>query len=504
MKLAQLLSIFPQLRWGEDIAEGSANMDVREVTSDSRQAGPGVVFVAIRGTTSDGHRYLPQAAERGAVALIVEEDSAIPSTYRGAVVKVPSTRHALDQVAARFYGSPGDQLFCVGVTGTNGKTTVTYMIECLFNAFGWPTGVLGTIDHHISSHRWVSGLTTPDPITLHRRLREFVALGARAAAFEVSSHALDQSRGISVPFAVGIFTNLTRDHLDYHVSMEAYFACKEKLFLEWLGRHSQVAVAVLNADDPWAAKTRVKEGVTTWTFGQNAADFRFKILKQDLSGSLFHLSTPRGSGEVTLPCPGLHNVYNAVAAIAAALAAGASLETACEALSRFSGAPGRMERVFNSRGLYIYIDYAHTDDALQTVLRALQEARSVSGSYGRILTVFGCGGDRDRGKRPLMGRAAAAASDIVIITSDNPRGEDPLAIIREIESGIPSGWPGEKIIEPDRRKALSRALQTAREGDVILIAGKGHEDYQIIGNQKYEFSDKRVISELLGEESQRT
>ncbi len=493
MKLAQLLSAFDQLKWGN-----ATHADVKDLTQDSRKVGPGTVFVAIRGSSGDGHRFLDKAAKAGAVALVVEDESAVPKDFAGAVVKVPSTRVALDRLAPRFFGNPAENLFCVGVTGTNGKTTVTYMIEAIFKKFGWPTGVMGTIDHHLGDRRWVSSLTTPDPITLHGRLKEFKALGAQAAAFEVSSHALQQHRADSLPFAVGIFTNFTRDHLDYHGDMDHYFSAKQRLFSELLGRHPDVKVAVLNSDDPWVRKTQVREGVSTWWYGQSEdADFKFRPLKQDLNGTLFHLSTPRGNTEISVPSPGLHNVYNAVAATAATLSAGVSLETAAEALSRFFGAPGRLEKVPNNRAIHIFVDYAHTDDALASVLNALAQARAKSGGSGRILTVFGCGGDRDRGKRPLMAKAAANFSDVVIITSDNPRSEEPRSIIDDIRAGIPSGWKGELAIEPDRRQALSLSLQMAREGDVILVAGKGHEDYQIIGEEKLPFSDVHVMNELL-------
>lgn len=492
MKVSQLLSIFAQLQWGE-----AAGLEVTDVTQDSRQVKKGSVFIAIRGTAGDGHRYLPQVAQAGAAALIVEDPAGIPASFKGAVVKVPSTRHALDQLASRFYGQPAKGLFCVGVTGTNGKTTVTYMLEAILTHFGWPTGVLGTIDHHLGKHRWPSQLTTPDALTLHRRLSEFVALGAHAAAFEVSSHALSQARADSLPFAVGVFTNFTRDHLDYHHTMEDYFAAKERLFSELLGQNPQTAVAVLNGDDPWVRKTKVREGVTTWFYGSKDADFSFRVLKEDLNGSLFHLSTPRGNHEFHMPCPGVHNIYNATAAIAAACAAGASLETASEALAKFHGAPGRLEKVLNTRGLHIFVDYAHTDDALRTVLRALTDLKHASRAPGRILTVFGCGGDRDKGKRPLMARAAAEFSDVLILTSDNPRSEDPRQILSEIEAGIPKGWAGERHTEIDRRAALARALQIAKEGDVILVAGKGHEDYQIIGNERLTFADTQVVRELL-------
>jgi UDP-N-acetylmuramoyl-L-alanyl-D-glutamate--2,6-diaminopimelate ligase len=300
-------------------------------------------------------------------------------------------------------------------------------------------------------------------------------------------------------FAVGVFTNFTRDHLDYHQSMEAYFKAKERLFLDLLGNHPTTALAVLNGDDPWIRKLQVKEGVTIWWYGTKDADFIFRILKADLNGSLFHLSTPRGNCEIHLPSPGQHNVSNAVAATAVCLAAGVSLATVSDALAQFHGAPGRLEKVSNSKGLHIFVDYAHSDDALKTVLQALRELRGPNHLESRLITVFGCGGDRDKGKRPLMAKAAAENSECLVITSDNPRSEDPDAIIAEVKKGIPSSWKGELHIEPDRRKALKVALQSAREGDVILIAGKGHEDYQIIGQTKLSFSDTQVMSELLKE-----
>lgn len=486
-----MLSIFPSLRWGD-----SANDEIVDITADSRQVAPGFVFVATRGTTSDGHQFLPAAAKQGASVLIVEDDKGIPADFKGAIVKVNSSRRALDQLAARFYGNPAENLFCVGITGTNGKTTTAYMVEHILTRFGWPTGVMGTIDHHLGSRRWESGLTTPDPLTLQKRLKEFVALGARAAAFEVSSHAIEQSRADSLPFRAGIFTNFTRDHLDYHKTMDAYFAAKERFFSEILGSGGVPAVAILNADDPRVASTRVREGITTWYFGTGNADFSFKVLKQDLNGSLFHLGTPRGTCEVFLPFPGKHNIYNAVGALAASLVAGVSLQSAAEALSGFYGPPGRLQKIPNSRGLHIFVDYAHTDDALRTVLKAIHDLRAGT-KTGRLITVFGCGGGRDQGKRPLMAKAACEYSTDVIVTSDNPRLEDPEQILRDILSGIPKDWAGRQQVEVDRRKALAMSLQTAKEDDVILVAGKGHEDYQIIGQQKFPFSDALILAELL-------
>jgi UDP-N-acetylmuramoyl-L-alanyl-D-glutamate--2,6-diaminopimelate ligase len=502
MKVSQLLSIFAELKWGD-----AADREVKDITQDSRQVSSGSVFVAIRGNAGDGHQFLSTAIQKGAAALVVESDAAIPKDYLGAVVKVPSTRQALNLLAQKFYSNPADKLFCVGVTGTNGKTTVTYMVERILTEFGWPTGVMGTIDHHLGARKWPSSLTTPDPLTLQGRLKEFVEAGAQAAAFEVSSHALDQARVDGLPIAVGVFTNFTRDHLDYHRDMQSYFASKEKLFTDILGRKPGPAVAVLNADDPEVRKTRVREGVSTWWFGQGSGsdkqgsiecDFKFRILKQDMGGSLFHLSSPYGNSEFHLPCPGAHNVYNATAAIAVAVAAGVSLATSAKALSSFFGAPGRLEKVPNTRGVHAFVDYAHTDDALRTIGTMLKSLLESVNSDRRLITVFGCGGDRDRGKRPLMAKAAADTADVVILTSDNPRSEDPGKILEEIAKGIPEKWQGELFKEVDRKKALAIALQTAREGDVILVAGKGHEDYQIVGQERLEFSDVGELTKLFG------
>lgn len=495
MRLPQLLAIYPQLFWGKN-----PQKDVTGLTNDSREVKPGYVYVAIRGHAVDGHRYIPQVCRQGAIALIVEDAATVPKTYDGAVVVVPDTRVALDELASHFHGRPADHMFCVGVTGTNGKTSTTYMIEAVLEKYGWKTGVLGTINHHFGGHVWESQLTTPDPLTLHKRLSEFRALGGEAAAFEVSSHALAQKRVDDLPFDAAVFTNLTRDHLDYHKSMDEYFAAKERLFREVLGasRKSQVW-AVINADDPAGRKLQVTDRAKVWTYGQGAADFRFLIREQDFGGTRFTLKTPRGEAEIHLPLPGLHNVYNATAAIAVGLAADASLATCSEALANFRGVPGRLQKVPNDKGVHVFVDYAHTDDALKVVLAALGEVRRSAQLENRIITVFGCGGDRDKGKRPLMAQAALAGSDLVFLTSDNPRTEDPDQIIQDGVAGLAPEVLNQTVFtEVDRRAAIGRALQSAQVGDVILIAGKGHETYQIVGAEKRPFSDVEVVKEWLG------
>jgi UDP-N-acetylmuramoyl-L-alanyl-D-glutamate--2,6-diaminopimelate ligase len=358
---------------------------------------------------------------------------------------------------------------------------------------------MGTIDHHLGSHRWDSGLTTPDPLTLHRRLSEFRALGASAAVFEVSSHALDQKRVENIPFDVAVFTNLTRDHLDYHKTMENYFAAKQRLFADLLANSKKSPIyAIVNVDDDWGRRLRVADRARVWTFGQKNADFQFRVGRRDFSGTEFEVETPRGKETFKIPIPGLHNVYNATGALAVCVAAGASLSICQEALRDFNGVPGRLQRVPTKRDLHVFVDYAHTDDALRVVLSALQEVRAAAGTRNKIITVFGCGGDRDAGKRPLMAKAALEGSDQVLITSDNPRSEDPEKIIAECVAGLPSHVMGERVwTEVDRRRAIGRALQSASSGDVILIAGKGHEEYQIVGSEKRPFSDVQVVKEWL-------
>lgn len=474
----------------------TANQAVYSLTTDSRQIPQGAVFIALRGSAIDSHQFLPEVCSQNALGLVVESEENIPASFKGAVLKVRSTRAALHDLAAKFYGFPSKELFCVGVTGTNGKTSFTYMIEQIFADFGWPTGVMGTINHHLQEHVWPSSLTTPDAITLQQRLREFVVRGAHAAAFEVSSHALDQSRADGIDFDVAVFTNLTRDHLDYHQTMDNYFQAKQKLFAELLAHSKKPSVfAIVNQDDEWGQKLQVADRATRWGYGQGPCELQFQIRKQTFEHIVFELTTPRGKATVQLPMVGLHNVYNATASLGVALAADVSLEKAADSIRNFTGVPGRLERVINNKNIHVFVDYAHTDDALKSVLQALNQVRIQQQPKPKIITVFGCGGDRDKGKRPLMTQAALTGSDQVILTSDNPRTEDPQQIIKDALQGTTQR--NNIHIEVDRKKAIAEAISRAQAGDVILIAGKGHEDYQIIGTEKFPFSDVAVAKELL-------
>lgn len=493
MKLSQLLSIYGQLRLGQHPL-----VDVAGITSDSRQATKDFVFVAVRGTKIDGHQFIEEVAKKSIAALIVEDDASIPKNFEGAVVKVDDTRWALETLANRFYGEPANEMFCMGVTGTNGKTTICHLVEKILTQAQIPTGVMGTVDHHLRDKIWPSELTTPDPVTFYRRLQEFKSLGAKAVALEVSSHALTQSRVDSLPFDVAVFTNLTRDHLDFHQTMENYFSAKQRLFNQLLSRSKKTAkFAIVNYDDEWGRKLEVAGDAKLWTYGQTRSDFQFSIEESDFNGSIFQLDTPRGPAKVNIPLIGLHNVYNAVASLAVGVSAGASLPTCVEALRHAKGAPGRLERVFNKSGIHVFVDYAHSNDALENVLGTIHRIRGERAKKAKIITVFGCGGDRDQGKRPLMGAIAEKYSDTVVVTSDNPRTEDPEKIISEISRGF--AQIGKKIIkQTDRRQAITEALNLSQQGDIVLIAGKGHEDYQILGTKKIHFSDQEVVKEVLG------
>lgn len=494
MKLAQLLAIYPQLRWGD-----SSEKEVKSITADSRNVEPGSLYVAIRGTQADGHNFIGNAVESGAIALVVEDSELVPESFCGALVLVENSRRALDRLSARFFGDPAEEMFCVGITGTNGKTSVAYLVEKIFRKFGWKVGVMGTVDHHLEDHVWKSELTTPGPVVLQKRLSEFNALHAEASVFEVSSHALDQHRVDNIPFDAVVFTNLSRDHMDYHDNMDHYFHSKERLFSQIPQNFAdRRTTAIINIDDPYGAQISLAGGVRAWYFGEGKGDYRFRILKESFGGCEVHVETPRGEGRFLLPLPGRHNVYNAIAALAVAMSANASLKVCCEALSEFEGVPGRLQRVDSGRDFFVFVDYAHTDDALQSVLESLNQVRRSSEDANRLITIFGCGGDRDRGKRPMMAKAAVAGSDIVFITSDNPRSEDPMAIIQDSLVAVPKELVDQSVfVEQDRRRAFARAFQMASAGDIVLIAGKGHEDYQIVGDQVLSFSDVEVAKELL-------
>lgn len=500
MKLHQLFSFFNLseiVANQTDDQKSALETEVSGVFFDARQVKPHSVFVAIKGTEKDGHDFIAQALQNGAMALVVENKSKVPVDCKTIVIEVVSGRQTLDLLASFFYQFPSQELICIGVTGTNGKTSITYILEHILNHNRKLSGVIGTVNHRVGEKIWPTSNTTPDPVTLQMRLRQFLEEGAACAALEVTSHALDQKRVESVQFNTVIFTNLTLDHLDYHKTMQNYFETKQKLFTDMmLSSRKQPKFAIVNIDDDYGRKLKVADDVLCWTYGQKESDFQFKILKMNFAETEFELKTPVETLQVTLPLSGEHTIYNVIASCAAAVTCGVNLQESFLALKSFSGVPGRLQKVESSSSKVAFVDYAHSPDALKNVLESLREVRRNSNLQSKIITVFGCGGDRDKSKRPVMGKIAAELSDFIFITSDNPRTEFPESILQDIEVGLPPGYQN-FVTEVDREKAIAQAIQKANDGDVVLIAGKGHEDYQIIGTEKKFFSDFVVAKRYL-------
>ena len=471
---------------------GDGDVYVNDVTHDSRAARAGTLFVAIKGETADGHRFIEDVLRRGAVGVISEYDP--PADFSGAWIKVADSRQAHAKAASLVYGDPSHELDLVGVTGTNGKTTTTYLCFALAEAANKKAAMLTTVEYRIGEKSEPAVRTTPEASDTNRFLRAAVDEDCAMAVMEASSQAIDLHRCDWLRFRIAVFTNLTRDHLDYHGTMENYFDAKKKLFDGRLG--GRPLSSVINIDDEWGLKLAdelISNGQRVVTFSQNSdADLSAKNIEVSLiRGTSFKLSTPSGELNVTSPLVGKPHVYNMLAATAVALEIGCDLESVRRGLSTCVGAPGRFERVPHDGDFAVVVDYAHTDDALMNTLKTARELTT-----GRIITVFGCGGDRDKTKRSPMGEVAGELSDIVIITSDNPRNEDPLKIISEIEAGVRSKGADYEIIS-DRREAIKRAVSSARTDDVVIIAGKGHEAYQIIGGDKFHFDDRDVAAEAL-------
>lgn len=489
MKLKTLLNIHGHLDWRQQSQDSSA----LSLSQDSRSIEVGSVYVAIRGHQSDGHNYLKQAIDGGAIALVVEDTASVPASYPGAVLQVLDTRLSLQTLSQRFFGHPGDQLTAIAVTGTNGKTSTAYMVEFLLSKAGQRCGVIGTIDHHIGNKNFSTSLTTPDPVTLQQRLQDFVDHSGDAFVIEASSHALEQNR-IHQGFDVCVFTNLSRDHLDYHKTMEAYFQSKAKLFKADMVKDGRDGFALVNGDDSYGAKMAQEvESRKVILFGQDSkCDLRFKVKETSLDGSTVELQRPDGLPlTFQVPLLGVHNVYNMVGALGVLYAMGLNISDVTEQVKEFKGVPGRMQGVKSVNGAYGFIDYAHTPEALEQALSSLKRQLQPG---KRLICVFGCGGDRDPGKRPIMGEVAGRMSDLAIVTSDNPRSEDPLKIIEQIVGGMKEA---SFAICEDRGQAIAKAVASATDGDVILVAGKGHEDYQIIGETRLVFSDyDKLTSEM--------
>jgi len=472
---------------------GQLDVEALDVTHDSRACAAGSIFVAIRGEKFDAHRFIPQALERGAIAVLSES----PAGSEGAPawIQVSDSRAALASSAAAVHGHPSHRIKLVGITGTNGKTTTAHLIDSIIRVSQGTSTMFGTITHRVGNEAAAALNTTPEASDIQRMLGQALAAGCRSAVMEVSSHAIEFHRADALKFAVAVFTNLTRDHLDYHRTMENYFAAKEKLFTGVLG--SPPGASVINVDDDYGRRLfkSARGDRITYGFG-NRTDIGTDGFKVSPRGLSFTVSTPSGRVEIESTLVGRPHVYNILAAVATGLALEASLDNIARGIAECSTVPGRFEQVTLSGLLQapfaVIVDYAHTDDALRNVL---QTAREVAGT-GRVITVFGCGGDRDRTKRAPMGELAGSLSDLAIVTSDNPRTEDPEAIIEDIEAGLKkAARPYVKL--SDRREAIFHAIGEAREGDVVLIAGKGHETYQIIGDRRIHFDDHEVAREAM-------
>jgi len=477
--------------------QGDDSVEITDIAYHSQKVVKGTLFVAIRGLKADGHDFIPEAMKRGAGAVVVE-DMGRCTPGRIPTIAVSNSRRALAQLSARFFGYPSGALKLIGVTGTNGKTTITFLIESILKEGGFNPGVVGTINYRLGGKETIAIHTTPESLDLQRILSQMKGNGATHAVMEVSSHALDQGRVEGCRFEGGVFTNLTPEHLDYHGDMSGYFKSKEKLFTSLI---RQEGFAVINCDDEWGELISRNLAMNCFRYSlKKQAEIRAEEEVFSLNGIGAKVRTPAGVLTVASPLVGEFNLYNILAAVGVGIAQGIALNLVESGIAKVRNVPGRLEQVNNDRDITILVDYAHTSDALERVLLALRGL-----SKGRIITVFGCGGDRDKTKRPRMGEISGRYSDLTIITSDNPRSEDPLAIIAEIEEGIKglgmqrSRGDSERgyLVVPDRREAIVTGIQLSKKGDVLLIAGKGHENYQIIGERRTHFDDREEVVKAL-------
>lgn len=495
MVLAELLANAKVVR------RAGPDVSIDGIEYDSRRVGPGTLFVAMKGGATDGNRFIEKAVQNGAHAIVTDTaciyDSFSATHPQLAIAQVEHGRRALAELCRSFYSKPDERLGLIGVTGTNGKTTTAYLLEQMLRQQPRKTMLLGTIEYRIGDLVLPSPHTTPESRDLLELLADGVKDGVTEAVMEVSSHALDQGRVWQVAFDVAIFTNLTRDHLDYHGTFDKYLRAKQRLFD---GSCSQApAYAVVNADDPAGgqiAEAAGSAGAQVFSYGIKAGVFRADSIRMSASGTSFIMQTPFGPAQMQTRLVGSINVYNLLAASTAAYARGISIEHITQAAQALQAPPGRFQTIDAGQDFTVIVDYAHTDDALKNVTGLARELTLLHA--GRVITVFGCGGDRDTTKRPLMGKAAGEGSDIVVVTSDNPRSEQPEAIIAQILPGL-QGTKAEVMVEADRSKAIRIAITKARKDDLVLIAGKGHEKTQTIGTQVLPFDDAAIAAGILAE-----
>ncbi|NWF92678.1 MAG: UDP-N-acetylmuramoyl-L-alanyl-D-glutamate--2,6-diaminopimelate ligase [Syntrophaceae bacterium] len=494
---------------------GEVLREIEGIAYHSDRVEKGFLFAAIRGMEVDGHQFIEKAVEKGAVAVLLEDGQEVPGVT---TILVPNSRKALAKVSSNFYGDPSSRLRLIGITGTNGKTTTTYLLESILRKAGYGAGVIGTINYRFGQKAIPASNTTPESLDLQKILWEMAREGISHVIMEVSSHGLDLDRVWACQFDGAIFTNLTAEHLDYHKTLNHYFESKKKLFSESLISSSKSRrFAVTNGDDPKGEEmVQGLKNLPVIRYGlAPSCDVSADQVVSTFEGLSCRIKTPRGDFHLRSKLIGEFNLYNILAAVATGMAMDIPLETVKEGVEDLKGVSGRFERIGNRKGIHVIVDYAHTHDALERVLKGLREILRVSHQgNGKVITVFGCGGDRDRTKRPLMGRVAGTYSDLSILTSDNPRTENPLAILEEVEPGFRSlslkewqqseigSWRSGKgyLKIPDRREAIRMAIRLAQPSDTVLIAGKGHEDYQIIGRQRFPFDDRIEARKALEEE----
>jgi UDP-N-acetylmuramoyl-L-alanyl-D-glutamate--2,6-diaminopimelate ligase len=476
---------FLELLDGAEYVAQQGNPPIAGLDYDSRRVKPGWCFVAMRGETTDGNQHIDAALKTGAVAIVSDS---LPPRADVSWAQVLHGRRALARLSVNFYGRPAERLFISGITGTNGKTTTSFLLNAMLQRGGRKTALVGTVEYRIEQEIYPAPHTTPEALELNQFFARAVAAGCTEAVMEVSSHALEQQRTYGIPFDVAVFTNLTRDHLDYHGTMENYFASKTILF-QGSGTEPPRA-AVINLDDEYGQRLikLCKKQAELITYGMSSGDFHAKDVSIEANGTRFTLVTPTGEYPIWSPLLGRVNVYNLLAASAAAYARNVEPRAIAEAAYDLNRVAGRFERIDVGQPFTVIVDYAHTDDALRNLTALARDFVAQRGGAGRVITVFGCGGDRDRSKRPLMGEAAGSGSDFVILTSDNPRSENPLDIMNDAMPGLQRS--GVKyVLEPDRRKAVALAIHEAQSGDIVLIAGKGHEKVQVTNTGAVPFDD---------------
>lgn len=471
------------------LVNGTTDIEINSLTIDSRKAKDGVLFIAMVGMSVDAHRFIPSAYENGTRAVITEHEiESIPKDLT--VFQVENARDALALMASNFYGAPAEEVNMIGITGTNGKTSTTYFIESVLNYIKHKTAVIGTVEIRIGGKKReidFATSTTPDTIELNQMLRIMADEKCDDVVMEVSSHSLELKKVKGINFKVGVFTNLTQDHLDFHKTMENYCNAKAKLF-------KMCQYGVVNIDDPWADKIMENATCSLMTYSiDKPSDLQAKNIEYLMDRVHFTVNIKGSDVAFELMVPGRFSVYNALAAIGAMLSIGLNVEDIREGINNIKGVPGRIQSIPNTKGFNVIVDYAHTPDGLENIIKAVKEF-----TKGRVITVFGCGGDRDKTKRPIMGKIVAELSDLPVITSDNPRSEDPETILKEVEAGVKAVTDKYEMLV-DRKEAIRKAIGIAQEGDSVIIAGKGHENYQILKDKTIHFDDGEVAAEILGE-----